>query len=339
MNKRKTEKEIKKDLEKVRKLREEGKSIRKISAELGVTEYQVRKCIAKITVEEKVNSNEQSNAQEQKNKKVVLDASVTGIENLKELLDKKVIFVLTSITIAELDKLQKFNDKTAVDARNILSTAAENAKKFECVLIDETQKTPDDCIIKYCAEHKDKVCLITSDKVMTLYARMYGVETEYVKQPHNQCQISKNLEEKEVVIAVEEETNTVTEAKPITESNTVSETNVLAEYKTVTLTMLKQINDGLFVTEFDNQRMKIQLFSKGLVYSEGCHEVHIGDDLYMATKKDNFVTFAHYKVINLKETDNAKMIFSKRISDKSYIKNLQNSEYKTFLRDFFRDKV
>ena len=119
----------------------------------------------------------------------VIDASITGIEELKDVLSKlcvtKAKIILTSVTIKELEKMQKFHDVEAVDARHILAMAAENQNSFHTVLIDETLETPDDCIIKYCADHKDKVALLTSDKTMALKARMYGVQTQYFKQRKN----------------------------------------------------------------------------------------------------------------------------------------------------------
>ena len=43
------------------------------------------------------------------------------------------------------------------------------------------------CIVKYCAEHKEQVILMTADKTMALKARMYGVKTKYLKQIDNVC--------------------------------------------------------------------------------------------------------------------------------------------------------
>lgn len=118
--------------------------------------------------------------------KVVIDASITGVKDfddiIKDILKEKII-VLTTITIEELGKLQKYNDTSGRDARNILSMAAGNQKDFECVVIDETLETPDDCIIKYCAGNKSNVILFTADKTMDLKARAFGVKTKFFKQP------------------------------------------------------------------------------------------------------------------------------------------------------------
>ena len=120
----------------------------------------------------------------------VIDASISGVKNIKELLlkicntNKKII--LTSITIKELENLQKSITLQGKDARYFLALAAENPKSFVSQLIDETIGIPDDCIIKYCADNKDKFILLTSDKAMALKARMYGVEVQYFKKTTKQ---------------------------------------------------------------------------------------------------------------------------------------------------------
>lgn len=121
----------------------------------------------------------------------VIDASICGsvflMERISEICKKGDKIILTSITISELEALQKINDNAGIDARHILAMAAENEEDFIPVLIDETSKTPDDCIVKYCAEHKEQVTLMTADKTMALKARMYGVKTKYLKQIDNVC--------------------------------------------------------------------------------------------------------------------------------------------------------
>lgn len=121
----------------------------------------------------------------------VIDASICGsiflMERISEICKNGNKVILTSITISELEALQKTNDNAGIDARHILAMAAENEEDFVPILIDETSKTPDDCIVKYCAEHKDQVTLMTADKTMALKARMYGVKTKYLKQNDNVC--------------------------------------------------------------------------------------------------------------------------------------------------------
>ena len=50
----------------------------------------------------------------------------------------------------------------------VIDASITGVKDFECVVIDETLETPDDCIIKYCAGNKSNVILFTADKTMDL---------------------------------------------------------------------------------------------------------------------------------------------------------------------------
>ena len=65
----------------------------------------------------------------------------------------------------------------------VIDASITGVKDFECVVIDETLETPDDCIIKYCAGNKSNVILFTADKTMDLKARAFGVKTKFFKQP------------------------------------------------------------------------------------------------------------------------------------------------------------
>ena len=236
----------------------------------------------------------------------VIDASITGIDGLEDILLRicatKAKIILTSITIKELEKIQKFKDIQGVDARHILAMAAENYDSFETVLIDETLDTPDDCIIKYCAANKDNVTLLTSDKTMALKARMYSVQVQYFKQ---------------------------TENKVI--SNTVMPNNS----KVRTLIPANRIGNKLFISKFQTNTQSISVYSNGIEYSDGIQELNVGDDVFIATKKSDYITFAHYKMISLYAENNCKLIYSKRFYDYNDMELLE-AAYKSFMKDFKR---
>ena len=141
-------------------------------------------------------------------KQYVIDASITGTENFREIFSKlhskSSKIILTSITIRELDMIQHFrNDNSARNARNILSTAAkdENSESFSCIQISEDKELADDNIISYCNSNKNAVILATADKVMALKARMYGIQTEYYSC-NNFCvdreSVRENMEVEEI---------------------------------------------------------------------------------------------------------------------------------------------
>ena len=234
----------------------------------------------------------------------VIDASITGIEDLRDILSKicstQDKLILTSVTIKELEKMQNFKDIDGNDARYILALAVENHNSFETVLIDETLDTPDDCIIKYCADHKESVTLLTSDKTMALKARMYSVQVHYFKQ-----------------------------TKPTTNSKTISNTNS----KVRTLIPANRIGNKLFISNFQTHTMSIRVCSNNLEYNDGIRELNVGDDVFIATKKTDYITFAHYKMISLYAENNCELIYSKRFYDYNDI-DVPDSAYKSFIKDF-----
>lgn len=237
----------------------------------------------------------------------VIDASIAGIENLHDILSKicaiNAKLVLTSITIKELEKMQKFKDIDGKCARRILAIAAENHENFYTVLIDEKLENPDECIIKYCADHKKNVVLLTADKAMALKARMYGVKTQYFK--HNNSYTYSN-------------------AQPSAYTTPI----------TSTLLTARRIGGKLFISDLNTDYRSVKVISKGIEHTEGVCELKIGDDVYLATKKTQYLTFAHYSIISLGLENNCKVVYSKRIYNMSEIENLPKVEYKSFIRDF-----
>lgn len=235
----------------------------------------------------------------------VLDASICGIENLKDILSsifaKNAKIILTSITIKELKKLQEFKDIAAKDAKYILTIAAENYENFRKVLIDETFESPDECIIKYCADHKQDIVLLTADKMMALNARILGVKTQYYKH-NNNSRYSK----------------------------------VQATTYAVTLLAARTIGDKLVVCDFENNYRSVLIISNGIEYTKGEYELKIGDDVYIATNKTQYMTFAHYQIISLTPKNNCKLVYSRRIYSASEIDCLTKAGYKSFMRDFKR---
>lgn len=238
--------------------------------------------------------------------KVVIDASITGVKDfddiIKDILKEKII-VLTTITIEELGKLQKYNDTSGRDARNILSMAAENQKDFECVVIDETLETPDDCIIKYCDDNKSNVILFTADKTMDLKARAFGVKTKFFKQPKS------------------------------------AENSMKKPHKKVsTLYEAKRNGNELKITCFVGKFKSIKVISKDIQYSSGSIALKKGDNVYIArTTKDDCIFFIHYEINSTDEENNCKIIYFKKIYNKGQIRKLPKEKYKSFIREFINE--
>lgn len=237
-------------------------------------------------------------------KNYVIDASITGIKSLRDVLSKictsESKIILTSITIKELEKMQKFRDLDGIDAGYILALAAENYTSFETVLIDESFETPDDCIINYCAENNKDVILLTSDKTMALKARMYNVQVHYLKQ--NQANNSDFIAKQ-------------------------------CNSKIRTLFPAKRIGNKLLISGFHTNTISICVYSNGMEYSDGVKELKIGDDVFVASKKTDYITFAHYKIISLYAENNCKLIYSKRFYDYNNI-DVPKTSYDLFIKDF-----
>lgn len=234
----------------------------------------------------------------------VIDASITGIENLQDIISKILLskekFILTSLTVKELSRLQKFKDIKGKDAAYILAMAAENPDNFESVLIDETLDTPDNCIIKYCSDNKENVILLTSDKEMPVTARGYSIKVQYFKQSKTQVN---------------------------------SKTAYTNNSKIRTLIPAKRVGNKLLLSNFQTNTMSICVYSDGLEYSAGIRELKVGDDVFISTKKPDYITFVHYHMISLYAENNCKLMYSKRFYDSTNI-DVPTDSYMSFIKSF-----
>jgi len=234
----------------------------------------------------------------------VIDASITGIENLQDIISKILLskekIILTSLTIKELSKLQRFKDIYGKDAEYILTMAAENPDNFESVLIDETLDTPDNCIIKYCADNKENVILLTSDKEMAVTARGYSIKVQYFKKSKTQVN---------------------------------SKTTYTNNSKIRTLIPAKRVGNKLLLSNFQTNTMSICVYSDGLEYNDGIRELKVGDDVFISTKKSDYITFAHYRIISLYAENNCKLMYSKRFYDYTNI-DVPTDSYMSFIKSF-----
>ena len=236
----------------------------------------------------------------------VIDASITGTDGLGNLLDKIETtdhrVILTSVTIHELEMMQQYNDKDGKDARRILARAAIDKEKYLCKLIDEDLPTADDCIIRYCANNKERVRLITSDKTMALKARMYGVDTNFIKP-------SKNVPE--------------------------TTGNVDVKRRGHSLYSARKVGDKLFLECVKSPSRVYKVISGDHEHCSGIVELKKGDDVYVTTDKQEFWTFAHYKITSMSSENNCILVFSRRLYDVEEIENMPK-QYQSFMREFVK---
>lgn len=325
---KRTPTEIEKDFKRIREAAETAKSIADLERATGLSRIMINTTLEKhpivrARIMERLQANkekaklkaqhsEKNDSESKKsmdiaedNHKYVIDASITGTVNMRSILEKiqsedASNIVLTSITIRELKKLESLRDIQGFDATYIMNRALDYPDIYKPVLIDETIGTPDDCIMKYCADNKEKLTLLTADKEMALNARMYGVEVQFMRY---------------------ERTN---------KEKTPGRTPVRKE----TLIPAVIINGKLCIARFYTHKMSIRVYSEGIEYNSGIKELKVGDDVLIAKIKETYIVFAHYRMTSLDKTNNCELVFSRRIPDIYKIDSLENEKYRTFIKDF-----
>lgn len=270
------------------------------------------------TLQKNIEKNACKKITETCNKNFVIDSSISGVEDFKDIIYKICLsnskIILTSITISEFSRMQRFNNTQGIDARYILSQAAQDDIHFECKLIDETLDTPKDCIIKYCADNKENVTLLTSDKAMVLKARMYSINVHYIKHTEKRMQYENvNLT-----------------------SNYYNNESISGS-KVKTLNIAHRVGKKLILSIINTGLMYTRVFSNGIEYNEGTMELSIGDDILIAINKDNYISFSHFKIISLYAENNCTLIYSDRFYYDKKI-DVEKSEYKSFLREIKHKK-
>lgn len=304
---KRTKKQIAADYKKVIKLAEETTTFEEISKKTGLSYMQL-----KTTLGDKFKAvKEQLRANSSKSllsaisnpipKNLVIDASICGVYNIQDYVSEQMAtgkkFIISSITIKELDMLQKINDFSGRNARWLLAIAAENPKNFNAVLINESVGIPDDCIISYCLSNVGTVELLCADKVMALKARCHNISVHYFK-----VQSALNP----------------TYRKNFTEP----------------LLHTKKVNTSLTLSDFQRPNLSIRVISQGKEYNDGKISLQIDDDVFVAIIEGSSILFYHYKVASL-EMDNFLVVCSKRYDLFSTI-NLSEYAYMKFLKDFIK---
>lgn len=235
----------------------------------------------------------------------VIDTSICGIQNQRELFERLIEacdksglkIILTTVTIDELDLLQKRNIENSQNARNILNSAVNDSLHFKAIEVDKEFALADDCILNFCNEHKKSVALLTADKAMYLKANAKGIQTCYFyPPPYIQNPIR-------------------------------------------TLYYTKKEGDRLLIAPtFDPISTAVRIVSDTFEYdilkSREPYELHIGDNVFIAKSKKNYVSFYHFRMISLNDTINCIVKYHKRIYSMYDIELLPQGNYKSFINDF-----
>ena len=244
--------------------------------------------------------------QEQTVKDYVIDSSIANVESIdekiKEILETQTNnFILTSATIKRLIELkQKKNSIASSGARKILNIAAENPERFENIGVDETVNEVQ-TVFKYCCDNSQNVILLTSNTGLVAEARVDNlIEVEF---------LSTNTEQSKI--------RTLFSTQIIDGKLSISE---------------EQWDKGYRIMQI--------IRSDGKVINSGNVALEIGDNIFIATKKDNYISLNHFEVLTLENVKNVKSIFIRKVYDDERLEDkLFKREYLDFayiLRNRFK---
>ena len=242
----------------------------------------------------------------------VIDTSMAGVDAIHELFRKiyatEAKIILTSVVRQELNIMQFMKrDHLAEQARRIMAMALERPEKFHNVLIDETVGSHDDCIVKYCADNKERVILLTADKNMALDAREKSVEVEFFKSSFKHVKSFNNT-------MVPKKGNMM---------------NIR------TLHPARRVGNKLIIMEMQGRTRDIRVLSEGKELAHGIVELKVGDDVLIAAKKNEGITFGHYHMITSFEEDNCRQTCFRIINSYDEIETLPQENYKKFAKEFW----
>ena len=249
----------------------------------------------------------------------VIDTSICGYsmidQKINDIIKANGKIIITSVVVAELEKLQHSNRNDASAASHLLAIAAENENTFIPVKIDEPYTIADDNIIEYCTNCDRKVILLTSDKTMALKARMQSINTEYLKRtaPNTSDNASKVM---------------LPSTSQIQPNGKVND----KKSSLVTLSPTTTKGNNLYIVSSKKNKQAIRVYSNGLEFNGEDVKLHVGDDVFIVTKKMGYLSFAHYRLCSISKKQNSLLLYNKRIYSKADLNNL-NSYYKSFIRD------
>ena len=116
----------------------------------------------------------------------------------------------------------------------------------------------------------------------------------------------------------------------------------LAVAKVVSLPLTHFIKEQLCLSIIHTPAKSVLLYSNGVEYSNGIYPLSVGDEVFLTTKQDTFVTFAHYQVISLNRQHNAQILFKKTFYNLDDIQSFHPNRkhaalYRSFIKDFVKE--
>ena len=105
-------------------------------------------------------------------------------------------------------------------------------------------------------------------------------------------------------------------------------------YKSSTLFASRFLNGNLTISCFDSTKRSIRVLSSNIEYKNCELELQIGDYVFVASRKSDYLSFAHYEITSLSANNNCKLVFVARLYNTYQIRNLPKAAYKSFMLDF-----
>lgn len=263
-------------------------------------------------------------------KKVVIDASICSLANFNTIwtsIYEKRKIVLTTVTMRELEKLQKFaEDKQSAHARFILRKALEEIDNFSFKVINETFASNNENIINYCRHHRKTVILLTADKWMSVDAKARGINVIYLSHSLGGSETDSECKENsfsemtnEDYVNLEEKQENPTEK--LKETTTLEKKEVLQEEppKEVVTTFypLKNIKqNNMFLPYMHGQKSSYFVSVNGKQYSDRSAELKLGYYILVVKKKeDGNLLLDEYKITAIRRENNAQRIYCASFED------------------------
>lgn len=103
----------------------------------------------------------------------------------------------------------------------------------------------------------------------------------------------------------------------------------------MTLQDVRRIGGKLIISEFNTKNKNICVISKGREIFEGPYQLNIGDEVFVATKKREYCTFSHFRIISYGLENNCVLVYHTQLHNMKKINNnLPRDDYQRFVRSF-----
>ena len=246
-------------------------------------------------------------------KTVVIDTSICGVGGLLTLLNLQKEVIILDAVVRELKKLRDDSIYSqSKHATMILRNATNNVNKYVVTITENDGLTTDEKILKFCEKADFEVVLLTADMEMAALAKGKGISVCCFEHKAVKFPIIAN----ELVQPLKNEIG-----------------------KIVSLDDTEFIGGKLFIKlngASQTRRVCVQTGSKE--YKNGRFNLKVGHHIFMAKRKEDYITFFDYEVVSISKYLNCKIYYCAKLYDKESSNFLPDSKERYFMRNFFERK-